>query len=73
MFEQEFEEITSKFIAMSPRSPLGIVYAVNRGKTIRRVLLRKTEQHIYYSISEADDTVVIRTIWGARRGRAPKL
>lgn len=72
-FEREFEEVTSKLIAMSPRSPIGTVHTVNRGKTIRKVLLRKTKQHIYYSIDDVSDTVVIRTIWGARRGRPPKL
>jgi hypothetical protein len=30
-------------------------------------------QHVYYSIDEAGEVVVIRTIWGARRGRGPKL
>jgi hypothetical protein len=73
MFEQELDEMTSKLVAMSPRSPLGTIYAVSRGKTIRRTRLRKTKQHIYYSINEADGTVVIRTIWGAQRGRPSTL
>jgi hypothetical protein len=73
MFEQEFEEMTSKLVSMSPQSPIGTIHAVRRGKTLRRVLLPKTEQHIYYSIDEASETVTIRTIWGARRGRSPRL
>jgi hypothetical protein len=73
LFEREFLEVTSKFIAMSPGSPLGTVHTVSRGKTIRRVLLPRTEQHIYYSVDEANDTVIVRMIWGARRGRSPKL
>jgi hypothetical protein len=73
IFEREFDETTGKLIAMSPRSPLGTIYSVTRDTTIRRVLLRRTKQHIDYSIREATDTVIIRTIWGARRGRPPKL
>ena len=65
--------MTKKFISMSPRGPIGTIYAVRFGKTIRRVLLPNTEQHIYYSIDEASETVTIRTIWGARRGRSPML
>lgn len=73
MFEQEFDNVTSKFVTMSPRSPLGTVHAVSHGRTVWRVLLPGTQQHIYYSIDEANDTIVIHTIWGARRGRSPKL
>jgi len=73
MFELEFEHITNKLISMSLQSPLGAIHGMTHGVTIRRVLLPKTEQHIYYSIDEANDTVIIRTIWGARRGRSPRF
>jgi hypothetical protein len=63
MFEREFDELTGKLIELSPRSPLGTIHAVRRNTTIRRVLLRKTNQHVFYSIREADDTVIIRAIW----------
>jgi hypothetical protein len=33
----------------------------------------RTEQHIYYTVDEASDVIVIETVWGARRGRGPKL
>jgi hypothetical protein len=32
-----------------------------------------TEQHVYFSIDEKADEVVIETVWGARRKRGPKL
>jgi hypothetical protein len=35
--------------------------------------LPKTEQHIYYSIDDDNETVAIRTVWGARRGARFKL
>ena len=73
MFEQELDELTRRLGTVSPRSPPGTVHRVIRGSTVRKVLLTKTEQHVYYSIDEANDMVVIRTIWGARRGRTPKL
>jgi hypothetical protein len=40
---------------------------------VRRLLLPKSQQHVYYVIDEALGAVVIYTIWGARRGRGPKL
>lgn len=65
--------MATKLALMSPQSPLGVVYGARRGVTIRRVLLPRSQQHIYYSVDELTDTVVVRTIWGARRGRGPKL
>ncbi len=38
-----------------------------------RILMPKAEQHIYYTIDEPADEVVIETVWGARRGKGPKL
>lgn len=73
LFEQELEHLTSKLRSMSSRSPLGTVHGISHGAAIRRVLLPKTEQHVYYSIDEANDIVIIHTIWGARRGRSPRL
>lgn len=73
VFEHELERMTRKLATMSPQGPLGVVHEVRRGKTIRRVLLPRSQQHVYYSVDEASDTVVIRTIWGARRGRRPRL
>jgi hypothetical protein len=35
--------------------------------------LPKTEQHVYYALDEQAEVVMVLTIWGARRGRGPKL
>lgn len=73
LFEQELEHITRKLLSMSPWSPQGTIHGALKGVTIRRILLPRTEQHVYYSIDEPNELVVIRTIWGARRGRTPRL
>jgi hypothetical protein len=33
----------------------------------------RTEQHVYDTVNEAADEIVIETVWGARRKRGPKL
>jgi hypothetical protein len=43
------------------------------GEPVRRLLMPKTEQHVYYTVDDAADEVMIETVWGARRGRSPKL
>ena len=49
------------------------MYQTVRGKQVQRLLLRKTEQHLYYWVEEKGREVVLMTIWGARRGKLPKL
>jgi hypothetical protein len=73
VFEHELDELTKKLAAISPRSPLGVSDGAARGKPIRRVLLWKSQQHVFYSIEESTGSIVIRSIWGARRGRRPRL
>jgi hypothetical protein len=43
------------------------------GEIIRRRLLPKSEQHVYYAVDAAKGVIVIHTVWGARRRRGPKL
>jgi hypothetical protein len=50
----------------------GIVCLV-RGKKYLRLLLPKTEQWLYYRVYPQRGLIVVQTIWGARRGRDPKL
>ena len=73
VFDQEFDHLTRKLAALAAQSPLGAIHGAKRGQTIWRVRLPRSQQHVYYSIDELHETVVVRTIWGARRGRPPKL
>lgn len=63
----------NRLTAISARAPMGTAHGELRGKTIWRILLPKTLQHVYYTVDEASETVVVRTIWGAQRGQRPKL
>jgi plasmid stabilization system protein ParE len=49
----------------------GQLYRHVRGREQRRVLMPKTARHVYFR-REAED-VMILSMWGARRGRGPKL
>lgn len=67
------QRVKAKLASMSLRSPVGTIYRTTNRLTIRRLRLPKTEQHIYYSIDDDNETVAIRTVWGARRGARFKL
>ena len=70
LFEQELEEAV---INLTTQPELGRPYETIRGKLVRRLLLPKTEQHVYYGVDDLTETVIVYTVWGARRGRRPKL
>ena len=48
-------------------------HAEIEGEPVWRILMPVTEQHVYYTVNDAAAEVVIETLWGARRGRTPKL
>ena len=47
--------------------------AAKGADVIYRVLMRRTEQYLYYSLDEAAGIITVLTIWGSRRGRGPTL
>ena len=48
-------------------------YCERDGVAVRRWLLRRTEQHVYYEVDLEHDLVIVLRVWGARRKRGPKL
>jgi hypothetical protein len=49
----------------------GTLYAQSPVPGIRRVYLRRVAAHLYYTFDEAE--VIVRALWGARRGRGPTI
>jgi len=64
-------EAAEQHLASSPVS--GQAYSYRKSRLIRRWLLEKTEYHVYFSVDREADVVIIHSVWGARRGRGPKL
>ena len=51
---------------------LGVPYDAKHFEgPVRRVLMKKTERHVYYG--HLGNELIILAVWGARRGRSPKL
>jgi plasmid stabilization system protein ParE len=51
----------------------GEIWRIRRKRTIRRWLLEKIGQHLYYVYSREREEVLVLALWNARRGREPKL
>lgn len=68
LFEDEFNA-TVRSIQATPT--VGAVYPSSFDVVIRRVLMTRTKNHVYFTVTDAE--VVILSVWGAARGRGPKL
>jgi plasmid stabilization system protein ParE len=69
LFEQEFAAALDR-IAQWPGA--GKLYEVgDLGVPVRRVILPKTLNHVYYAVDGQD--VVVLSVWGALHERGPKL
>ncbi|HEU4410208.1 MAG TPA: hypothetical protein VFS43_33440 [Polyangiaceae bacterium] len=70
LFAEEFER-TLRHLSTVPGA--GQRYRLTRGKLIQRWLMKKTGCHVYYHHDRERELVEIHAIWGARRGRGPRL
>ena len=66
------EELVAVYAQIRAEPALGQTYLVSRGRRIQRVLLPKTLNHVYYWQRSAERIDVV-SVWGAQRGRGPKL
>jgi plasmid stabilization system protein ParE len=69
LFERELDETLERMLATPT---LGIAYTSEGAEVgVRRVLMPKTQSHVYYGTTAEE--VVVLTVWGARKRRGPKL
>ena len=68
LFEQELDAILER-IAASPA--IGQRVEQRGGVLVRRWLMPRTRNHVYYALEASE--IVVLAIWGAPRGRGPKL
>jgi plasmid stabilization system protein ParE len=69
-----FDDELAVAIEMLRSQPmLGAEYETLGDEIVRRTLLKKSAQHVYYAVDEANGVIVIYSVWGARRGRSPKF
>lgn len=70
LFEQEFEYALHRLLRL-PKA--GTPYPTEKRPHLMRILLPKTEYHVYYSLERDETLVVVHSVWGARRKRGAKL
>jgi len=64
----------SDAVALLQLSPeRGARYKTRKGNRVHRVLLPKTDYHVYFEIDRDAALIMILVVWGARREHGPKL
>jgi plasmid stabilization system protein ParE len=72
LFERELEEALGVLVT---RPTAGVSFPTEKRPELRRLLLPKTEYHLYFALEceHNEAVVVIHSVWGARRERGPRL
>jgi plasmid stabilization system protein ParE len=70
LFEEELAAALRQLLS-TPHA--GVLYPTSKRPMLRRILLPKTEYHVYFALERNETVLVIHSVWGARRGRGPKL
>jgi hypothetical protein len=67
------DELEATFRFLCSERGAGVRWPTPRRPTLRRILMPRSKNHVYFMVDEAADVVRVLTIWGAPRGKAPKL
>jgi plasmid stabilization system protein ParE len=67
------EELASVCEAIRRKPLIMKAYTERSGIVIRRWQLRRTLQHVYFVADVEKDVITVLRVWGARRGRGPRL
>ena len=70
LFAREFRD-TLEQIRTMPGS--GTAWPTERRPTLRRILMPRTQNHIYFRVDRKAQTVHVLAVWGAPKGTTPKL
>jgi plasmid stabilization system protein ParE len=70
LFAREFRD-TLEQIRTMPSS--GTAWPTERRPSVRRILMPRTENHIYFRVDRKAQTVHVLAVWGAPKGTTPKL
>jgi plasmid stabilization system protein ParE len=67
------DELEQTFERIREMPGAGVPCPTPRRPELRRILMPKTQNHVYFRVDATQQIVRILAIWGAPRGRVPKL
>ena len=66
-------ELAEAVMLLGDIPSLGTKYRTRSGRDLQRLLLSRTRNHIYFEVDSEHSLVIIHAVWGAPRGRDPRL
>lgn len=67
------DELEKTFRYICKVHSAGVRWPTPRRPSLRRILMRRTNNHVYFAIDDATETVHVHAVWGAPKGRTPNL
>ena len=67
------DELDAALQSLAATPYLGPAAPRPRGRGLRRLLLNGSRYHVYYTVDEAAQLVVVRAVWHTQRGHGPPL
>lgn len=67
------EELADALESLVANPGCGTLYGERRGVKVRRLLMRGTGHHVYFSYDRELDLVSVRAVWHGARGSGPRL
>jgi plasmid stabilization system protein ParE len=67
------DELERTFRHITQVGDAGIRWPTPRRPNLRRILMPRSNNHVYFLIDEPTATVHVLAVWGAPRGMTPKL
>ncbi|HSM92483.1 MAG TPA: type II toxin-antitoxin system RelE/ParE family toxin [Anaeromyxobacteraceae bacterium] len=69
-----FSDELSAALELIARTPnAGASYQTMSGKQMRRVLMPRTKNHVYFEVDQEHSRVIVHAVWGTPRGRGPDV
>ena len=67
------DELAAAFRRLLTEPACGVGYPTARRPGLRRILLPRSEYHVYFALERGGSVIAIHSVWGARREREPAL
>ncbi len=66
-------ELTAALELLAGSPGVGVVHKTTRTRLVRRYLLQKSQQYVFYWVDEKANTLRVMNVWSANRGRPPVI
>ncbi len=68
-----FSEVDAALTLLATAPEIAALFRRGRRRGVRRLLLRRSRFHVYYTYDRSASLVLVVAIWGAVRGHGPPL